>query len=428
MEIIYLIIGLIIGGVSAFFIAKSKYGSSDSFLNQQLQKNESELSAEREKVIKLNSELSAIISDYRNLQEKLAEQKSEIEELQQKFIKEFENLANKILTEKSETFTKQNRENIDQILKPLGEKIKDFEKKVDDVYVTDSKERASLVQQIKTLHDLNQQMSKDATNLTNALKGETKTQGNWGEFILESLLEKSGLMKDREYFLQESITSQDGKRFQPDVIVKLPDNKSIVIDSKVSLVAYEKFSSADNENERLNSIKEHILSIRNHIKNLSGKNYQNLYEIDGLDFVLMFLPIEPAFSLALQNDSGLFQEAYDKNIVIVSPTTLLATLRTIASIWRQENQNKNALEIARQSGALYDKFVGFVEDLQTIGTRIEQTQNAYSDAMKKLSTGRGNLVNSVQKIKKLGAKTSKSLPNPLIENDSEDGEENLLEN
>jgi DNA recombination protein RmuC len=428
MEIIYLIIGLIIGGVSAFFIAKSKYGSSDSFLNQQLQKNESELSAEREKVIKLNSELSAINSDYRNLQEKLAEQKSEIEELQQKFIKEFENLANKILTEKSETFTKQNRENIDQILKPLGEKIKDFEKKVDDVYVTDSKERALLVQQIKTLHDLNQQMSKDATNLTNALKGETKTQGNWGEFILESLLEKSGLMKDREYFLQESITSQDGKRFQPDVIVKLPDNKSIVIDSKVSLVAYEKFSSADNENERLNSIKEHILSIRNHIKNLSGKNYQNLYEIDGLDFVLMFLPIEPAFSLALQNDSGLFQEAYDKNIVIVSPTTLLATLRTIASIWRQENQNKNALEIARQSGALYDKFVGFVEDLQTIGSRIEQTQNAYSDAMKKLSTGRGNLVNSVQKIKKLGAKTSKSLPNPLIENDSEDGEENLLEN
>ena len=422
MEIIYLLIGLIVGGVSAFFIAKSKFGSGNSFLNQQLQKSEGELSSEREKVIKLNSELSALNSDYRNLQEKLAEQKTEIEELEKRFIKEFENLANKILDEKSTKFTEQNRQNLDQILKPLGEKIKDFEKKVEDVYVTDSKERASLVQQIKTLHELNQQMSKDATNLTNALKGESKTQGNWGEFILESLLEKSGLAKDREYFLQESITSGDGKRFQPDVVIKLPENKSVVIDSKVSLVAYEKFSSAENEDERLGSIKEHILSIRNHIKNLNGKNYQNLYGINGLDFVLMFLPIEPAFSLALQNDSGLFQEAYDKNIVIVSPTTLLATLRTIASIWRQENQNKNAIEIARQSGALYDKFVGFVEDLQTIGSRIEQTQNAYSDAMKKLSTGRGNLLNSAEKIRKLGAKTSKTLPQSMIDDD-----ENLLE-
>ncbi len=394
MEIIFLIIGLIIGALAAFFVAKFKYegtsgkvGERNSFLEEELNKNKEELRVEREKVIRLNSENSALNSDYKNLQEKLSEQKSEVEELQAKFTKEFENLANKILTEKSETFTKQNRDNLDQILKPLGERIKDFEKKVEDVYVTDSKERASLVQQIKTLHELNQQMSKDATNLTNALKGETKTQGNWGEFILESLLEKSGLAKDREYFLQESITSQEGRRFQPDVIVKLPDNKSIVIDSKVSLIAYEKFSSSENENDRLNGIREHILSIRNHIKNLSSKNYQNLYSLESLDFVLMFLPIEPAFSLALQNDSGLFQEAYDKNIVIVSPTTLLATLRTIASIWRQENQNKNAIEIARQSGALYDKFVGFVEDLQTIGSRIEQTQSSYNDAMKKLSEG-----------------------------------------
>jgi DNA recombination protein RmuC len=422
MEIIYLIIGLIIGGISAFFIAKSKYGSGNSFLTQQLQKSENDLSAERDKVLKLNSELSSLNSDYRNLQEKLAEQKSEIEELQNKFVKEFENLANKILDEKSSKFTLQNKENLDRILKPLSENIKAFEKKVEDVYVNDTKERATLAQQIKTLHDLNQQMSKDATNLTNALKGETKSQGNWGEFILESLLEKSGLAKDREYFLQESIISEGGRRFQPDVIIRLPENKSVIIDSKVSLNAYEKFSSAENGDERLGSIKEHILSIRNHIKNLNGKNYQSLYGIDGLDFVLMFLPIEPAFSLALQNDSGLFQEAYDKNIVIVSPTTLLATLRTIASIWRQENQNKNAIEIARQSGALYDKFVGFVEDLQTIGSRIEQTQNAYSDAMKKLSTGRGNLLNSAEKIRKLGAKTSKTLPQSLIDDD-----ENLLE-
>lgn len=433
MEIIFLVIGLIIGAFAAFFIAKFKFeggagkaGERNSILEEGLNKTEKELITEREKFLKLNSDYSALNSDYRNLQEKLSEQKSEVEELQQKFTKEFENLANKILTEKSETFTKQNRENLDQILKPLGEKIKDFEKKVEDVYVTDSKERASLTQQIKTLHELNQQMSKDANNLTQALKGETKTQGNWGEFILESLLEKSGLAKDREYFLQESITSQEGRRFQPDVIVKLPDNKSIIIDSKVSLVAYEKFSSSENENDRLNAIKEHILSIRNHIKNLSSKSYQNLYSIESLDFVLMFLPIEPAFSLALQNDSGLFQEAYDKNIVIVSPTTLLATLRTIASIWRQENQNKNALEIARQSGALYDKFVGFVDDLQTIGSRIEQTQSSYNDAMKKLSEGSGNLVRRAEKIKSLGAKTSKFLPQSLIDKDEED-EENLLE-
>jgi DNA recombination protein RmuC len=428
-EIIFLIIGILIGAFAAFLIAKLKYegsvgktGERNSFLVEELAKTEKDLASEREKVIKLNSENSALNSDYRNLQEKLAEQKSEIEELQNKFAKEFENLANKILDEKSSKFTLQNKENLDQILKPLSEKIKDFEKKVEDVYVTDSKERASLVQQIKTLHELNQQMSKDATNLTNALKGETKSQGNWGEFILESLLEKSGLVKDREYFLQESITSEGGRRYQPDVIIRLPENKSVIIDSKVSLIAYEKFSSAENEDERLGSIKEHILSIRNHIKNLNGKNYQNLYGINGLDFVLMFLPIEPAFSLALQNDSGLFQEAYDKNIVIVSPTTLLATLRTIASIWRQENQNKNAIEIARQSGALYDKFVSFVDDLQTIGNRIEQTQNAYSDAMKKLSTGRGNLLNSAEKIRKLGAKTSKTLPQSMIDDD-----ENLLE-
>ena len=420
--IIFLIIGVVIGAFAAFFIAKAKFGSGNSFLTQQLQKNENDLSAERDKVLKLNSELSSLNSDYRNLQEKLDEQKSEIEELQSKFVKEFENLANKILDEKSSKFTLQNKENLDQILKPLSENIKAFEKKVEDVYVNDTKERATLAQQIKTLHDLNQQMSRDATNLTNALKGETKSQGNWGEFILESLLEKSGLVKDREYFLQESITSEGGRRYQPDVIIRLPENKSVIIDSKVSLIAYEKFSSAENEDERLGSIKEHILSIRNHIKNLNGKNYQNLYGINGLDFVLMFLPIEPAFSLALQNDSGLFQEAYDKNIVIVSPTTLLATLRTIASIWRQENQNKNAIEIARQSGALYDKFVGFVEDLQTIGSRIEQTQNAYSDAMKKLSTGRGNLLNSAEKIRKLGAKTSKTLPQSMIDDD-----ENLLE-
>ena len=422
-EIIFLIIGLIIGGVSAFFIAKSKFGSGNSFLNQQLQKNESELSAERDKVLKLNSELSAINSDYKNLQERLAEQKSEIEELQNKFTKEFENLANKILAEKSETFTKQNKENLDQILKPLGERIKDFEKKVEEVYVNDSKDRSGLSEQLKTLFELNQKMTKEAANLTNALKGETKTQGNWGEFVLENLLENSGLVKDREYFVQESIKTDDGRRLQPDIIVKLPEDRSVIIDSKVTLVAYEKFNSSEDKGEKERALKEHILSIKNHYKDLSSKNYHNLYGIDSLDFVFMFLPIEPAWSLAFQSDNGLFQEAFERKIAIVSPTMLLINLKMIASLWRRENQNKNAIEIARLSGALHDKFVNFVNDLQAIGDRIKQSQDSYEDAMKKLKTGRGNLISSSDKIRKLGAKASKNLPQSLIE----DNDENLLE-
>ena len=422
-EIIFLIIGLIIGGVSAFFIAKSKFGSGNSFLNQQLQKNESELSAERDKVLKLNSELSAINSDYKNLQERLAEQKSEIEELQNKFTKEFENLANKILAEKSETFTKQNKENLDQILKPLGERIKDFEKKVEEVYVNDSKDRSGLSEQLKTLFELNQKMTKEAANLTNALKGETKTQGNWGEFVLENLLENSGLVKDREYFVQESIKTDDGRRLQPDIIVKLPEDRSVIIDSKVTLVAYEKFNSSEDKEEKERALKEHILSIKNHYKDLSSKNYHNLYGIDSLDFVFMFLPIEPAWSLAFQSDNGLFQEAFERKIAIVSPTMLLINLKMIASLWRRENQNKNAIEIARLSGALHDKFVNFVNDLQAIGDRIKQSQDSYEDAMKKLKTGRGNLISSSDKIRKLGAKASKNLPQSLIE----DNDENLLE-
>ncbi len=373
MEITFLIIGLIVGGAAAWFIAKYKYKSQQgvspsdvkqledqidnlkiengklSERNQNVQesfaKASEELKSERKSVLELNSSLSSIKSDYGNLQERLAEQKKEVEELQSKFTKEFENLANKILDDKSTKFTAQNKENLDQILKPLSEKIKDFEKKVEEVYVTDSKERASLVQQIKNLHDLNQQMSKDANNLTNALKGQTKTQGNWGEFILESILEKSGLVKGREYSVQESLSSSEGRRFQPDILIKLPENKTIVIDSKVSLISYEKFTSAENEEDRQIGLRDFIISIKNHIKGLSAKNYQNLYGIESLDFVLMFMPIEPAFGLAVQNDISLFNDAFEKNIVIVSPSTLLATLRTIASIWRQENQNKNALKL-----------------------------------------------------------------------------------
>ncbi len=453
MEIFFLLIGIVIGAVVAWLFLKSKIESSKGISTEEaeglksqisnlsidkskieernalnensLKQATAELNLERAKVIELNSSLSSLKSDYNNLQDKLGEQKTEIEKLQEKFTKEFENLANKILDEKSTKFTQQNKDNLDQILKPLNEKIKDFEKKVEDIHLKDSNERAGLREQIKSLHELNQQMTKEAANLTSALKGQTKTQGNWGEFILESILEKSGLVKGREYLVQESLTTESGKRFQPDVLVMLPESKTIVVDSKVTLVAYERFCSAENDEDKSYALREHILAIRNHIKNLSSKNYQQLYQIQSLDFVLMFLPVEPAFSLAVQYDSEIFNDAFEKNIVIVSPSTLLATLRTIASIWRQENQNKNALEIARQSGALYDKFVGFVDDLITVGKKIDDAKGSYSDAMKKLHEGRGNLVTSAEKIKALGAKATKSLPKPLLDR-TDNEEEDLL--
>lgn len=452
MEIIYLILGLVVGFVVAYFFFKSKKTISideANKLNEQInsfkveigkleERNsgfvkdksnlESELQAERVKVIDLTTALSSLKSDYANLQQKLSEQKAEIEEVREKFIKEFENLANKIFEEKSSKFTEQNKSNLDQILKPLSEKIKDFEKKVEDVYVTDSKERAGLIQQIKILHELNQQMSKDANNLTSALKGQSKTQGNWGEFILESILEKSGLVKGREYVVQESITAESGRRFQPDVIINLPENKSIIIDSKVSLVGYEKFISSEDEHEKQLGLREHINSIRSHIKNLSGKNYQNLYQLESLDFVLMFMPIEPAFAYAVQNDNSIFTDAFEKNIVIVSPSTLLATLRTIASIWRQESQNKNAVEIARQSGEMLDKFTAFVDDLISVGKGLISTKDNYDKAMNKLTEGRGNLISRSEKIKKLGAKASKSLPPSILNRSDVEDENNLLGN
>jgi len=450
MEIIYLITGLAVGFVVAYFFFKSRKTISideANKLNEQInsfkveigkleERNsgfvkdksnlESELQAERVKVIDLTTALSSLKSDYSNLQQKLAEQKAEIEEVREKFIKEFENLANKIFEEKSSKFTEQNKSNLDQILKPLSEKIKDFEKKVDDVYVTDSKERAGLIQQIKILHELNQQMSKDANNLTTALKGQSKTQGNWGEFILESILEKSGLVKGREYLVQESITAESGRRFQPDVIINLPENKSIIIDSKVSLVGYEKFISSEDEYEKQLGLREHINSIRSHVKNLSGKNYQNLYQLESLDFVLMFMPIEPAFAYAVQNDNSIFTDAFEKNIVIVSPSTLLATLRTIASIWRQESQNKNAVEIARQSGEMLDKFTAFIDDLISVGKGLVSAKDNYDKAMNKLTKGRGNLISRSEKIKKLSAKASKTLP-PAILNRADIDDDNLLE-
>jgi DNA recombination protein RmuC len=426
MDIIFLIVGIFAGAIIGFLISRSKSQSSAAKLeeiNKSFEESKNDLQTERSKVLGLTADLSKSNADLENLNKKLQEQKSDIAELQQKFISEFENLAAKILEDKSKRFTEQNKENIDTILTPLKEKITDFEKRVNEVYISETRERASLAEQIKNLTDLNKQMTEDANNLTRALKGDSKTQGDWGEFILESMLEKAGLVKGREFFIQESVKTEDGSLLRPDVIINLPDNKSVIIDSKVSLTAYEAFTSGDGDEIKKRALNEHINSIRKHIKNLSPKEYQNLYGLQSLDFVLMFIPIEPAFYLALQNDNGLYTEALEKNILLISPSSLFPALKTVASMWRQERQNKNAMEIAKQSGALYDKFVGFVEDLVVIGRKIDGTKESYTEAMKKLHEGSGNLIRRVENIKQLGAKTSKSLPNNLLERADEN--ENL---
>lgn len=335
-------------------------------------------------------------------------QQQNLEELQQKFTLEFSNIANKILEEKSAKFTAQNQTNLDQILNPLKANIKSFEEKVDKVYLTEASERSQLKGVIFQLMDQSKQIQVDANNLTRALKGDNKKQGNWGEIILERVLETSGLVKDREYSIQKSINTADGTRFQPDVIINLPDEKNLVIDAKISLVAYERMITAEIEDEKSLYLKQHLLSIKNHIDSLSAKNYQHLYGINSPDFVLLFIPIEASFSVTVQADVELFNYAWNRKVVLVSPTTLLATLRTIASIWKVDRQNKNVFEIAEEAGALYDKFVGFLGDMERIGKHLDQTQKAHDDAFKKLQYGSGNLIGKVEKIKKLGAKTKGS--------------------
>jgi DNA recombination protein RmuC len=355
------------------------------------------------------------VSELKNLEEKLQDNKAEVEKLQEKFTKDFEILASKILEEKSSKFTEQNKENIKNILNPLQEKIQTFEKKVEDTHKESIDYHAALRQQIVGLKDLNLQMSKETINLTKALKGDSKAQGNWGELVLERVLEKSGLQKDSEYFVQQSFVNEEGRRIMPDVVIHLPDEKKMIIDSKVSLTAYEQYVNADDEKHKEPFLKEHVNSLKRHIDQLSEKKYEDIYKIDSPDFVLLFIPIEPAFAVALNNDTQLYNKAFEKNIVIVTPTTLLATLRTIDSMWNNEKQQRNAIEIARQAGALYDKFEGLVKDLTSIGKKIDDTKKDYSAAMNKLVEGKGNLITSVEKLKKMGAKAKKSLPQNIIE-------------
>jgi DNA recombination protein RmuC len=353
-------------------------------------------------------------NDFDNLLERNKEQKQEVEQLQEKFTKEFENLANKILEEKTNKFTEQNKENMKTILNPLQEKIQLFEKKVDDTHKESIDYHAALRQQILGLREMNEQMSKETINLTKALKGDSKMQGNWGELVLERVLEKSGLEKGREYEVQQSFTNEEGSRILPDVIINLPDGKKMVVDSKVSLTAYERFVNEEDEDSKATFLKEHVNSVKRHVDQLSDKNYQDIYEMESPNFVLLFIPIEPAFALALNEDNTLYNKAFEKNIVIVTPSTLLATLRTIDSMWTNQKQQENAIEIARQAGALYDKFEGFVGDLIKIGKKMDEAKGEYGNAMNKLVEGKGNLVRSAEKLKKMGAKAKKALPENII--------------
>ncbi|EPE9899687.1 DNA recombination protein RmuC [Flavobacterium psychrophilum] len=372
-----------------------------------------------------NIQLAKKEADFDSLLEKNKDQKQEVEQLQEKFTKEFENLANKILEEKTNKFTEQNKENMKNILTPLQDKILHFEKKVEDTHKESIDYHAALRQQILGLSEMNAQMSKETLNLTKALKGDSKMQGNWGELVLERVLEKSGLEKGREYIVQQSFTTAEGNRVFPDVVINLPDGKKMIVDSKVSLTAYEKYINEEDDILKSGYLKEHINSIKRHVEQLGDKNYHDLYQMESPDFVLLFIPIEPAFALALNEDTTLYNKAFEKNIVIVTPSTLLATLRTIDSMWANQKQQENALEIARQAGALYDKFEGFVADLIKIGKKIDESKVEYSGAMNKLIEGKGNLVTSVEKLKKMGAKAKKALPESII-NRAEANENNLL--
>lgn len=372
----------------------------------------------------LGNQITRYQADLENLQQKNTEQKEEVEKLQEKFTKEFENLANKILDEKSLKFTEQNRENIKNILSPLQEKIQLFEKKVEDSQKESVGMHSALKEQLAFLQIQNSKITQEAKNLTKALKGDSKMQGNWGELVLERVLEKSGLEKDREYSVQQSFTREDGSRVLPDVIINLPDGKKMIVDSKVSLTDYERYVNAEDEFKE-KFLKEHINSLRRHVDQLSAKKYEDLYEMESPDFVLLFIPIEPAFGVAINNDNSLYNKAFEQNIIIVTPSTLLATLRTIDSMWNNEKQQRNAIEIARQAGALYDKFEGFVGDLTKVGKKMDEAKIEYRNAMGKLVDGRGNIVSSIEKLKIMGAKTKKSIPENLLKRADEDIDEGL---
>jgi DNA recombination protein RmuC len=464
MDVLLLIIGLAAGAAVGYFIAmlkqKSSFVSKDTFdqkdaefqmVQNEASKTKARMEAEIEQkeffqkaVDELKLELK-VTSDALSksgqegaharaqneaLSQRLETQKEDLEVMSKKFNLEFENIAAKILEEKSVKFSAQNKDQLELILKPLGENISSFRKKVEEVYDAESKERFSLGKEVEKLVVLNNQISEEAKNLTNALKGNSKTQGDWGQMILENILEQSGLVKGREYFPQEFLRDEDGnphkneegKKMQPDVIVAYPDNRKVIIDSKVSLTAYTRFVAADDPTEQKNAAEEHLRSMRTHIDQLSAKNYQDFAA--SLDFVMMFVPNEPAYIVALQHDQNLWNYAYNKRILLISPTNLIAALKLIVDLWKREYQSQNAIAIAERGAALYDKFVGFVENLEKVGEHLDRSRKSYDEAFKQLKDGRGNLIGQAESLRKLGVKAKKSLPTALLnESDGDDNDD-----
>ena len=446
-EVVLVLTGLFVGGVAAWFIQHYRLASRGELspeqtkelngrmkdlemggaqkderirhLEQDLTVAQKTLAEKQAGELELRERLAREETERTSSQKRLEEQRKEFETVKNQLKVDFQNLANRILEDKSKKFTEQNKDNMDNLLKPLNEKIKAFRERLEKNHETQSRDQVQLREQIKTLTELNVRMSEEANNLTQALKGESKTMGNWGEMVLETLLEHSGLTRNEEYVVQESFQTADGRRSQPDVVINLPDKKHLVIDSKVSLVAYERWCSSENDDDKKRHLKEHLASIKRHIGDLSQKNYQDLYQVSAPDFILLFVPLDPALILALQNDPNLFMEAFDRGVFLVCPATLLFALRTIANLWRREKQNRNAMDIAKQGGALYDKFVGFYDQLSKLGDCLKRTQDCYDDSMSKLKTGKGSLVRRVEMIKELGARANKALPDSVTEESDE---------